>query len=250
MKKIFTIFVVILLSASLFAQSTPQTMSYQAVIRNSSNALVPSTTIGMQISILQKSSTGDPVYIEKHSTTTNANGLATIEIGGGTPVSGRFETIDWPSGPYFVKTETDPTGGLRYSITGTSQLLSVPYALHAKTADNLIGNKMPPFLTINYIIATQGTFPTRDSGSDPGTTLIGEIKMFAGNFAPVGWAFCDGQLLPIAQNTALFSVLGTTYGGNGTTNFMLPDLRGRVSIHAGQGTGLTNRSLGSSGGSE
>jgi microcystin-dependent protein len=80
--------------------------------------------------------------------------------------------------------------------------------------------------------------------------FIGEIRMFAGNFAPVGWALCNGQLLPISQNTALFSILGTTYGGNGQTTFALPDLRGRVPIHAGSGTGLSPYNLGESGGQE
>src|SRR3954470_22596670 len=70
--------------------------------------------------------------------------------------------------------------------------------------------------------------------------FIGQIILFAGNFAPKGWAFCSGQLLSIAQNSALFSLLGTTYGGNGQTTFALPDLRSRVPIHAGQGPGLTN----------
>jgi microcystin-dependent protein len=80
--------------------------------------------------------------------------------------------------------------------------------------------------------------------------LLGEIKMFAGNFAPRGWAFCDGQLLPIAQNTALFSILGTTYGGDGRTTFGLPDLRSRVALHAGNGPGLPGQTLGAEGGSE
>jgi microcystin-dependent protein len=80
--------------------------------------------------------------------------------------------------------------------------------------------------------------------------FIGEIQMFAGNFAPRAWAFCNGQILSIAQNTALFSILGTTYGGNGTTTFALPDLRGRVPMHTGQGPGLTNRNLGEQGGTE
>jgi microcystin-dependent protein len=78
--------------------------------------------------------------------------------------------------------------------------------------------------------------------------FIGQIIMFGGNFAPVGWAFCEGQLLPIAQNTALFSLLGTTYGGDGRTTFALPDLRGRVPIHPGQGIGLPNYTLGQRGG--
>lgn len=80
--------------------------------------------------------------------------------------------------------------------------------------------------------------------------FIGEIRMFGGNFAPRGWALCDGQILSIAQNTALFSLLGTTYGGNGQTTFALPDLRGRVPVHPGQGPGLTNRTLGQTGGEE
>ncbi len=80
--------------------------------------------------------------------------------------------------------------------------------------------------------------------------FVGEIRMFAGTFAPVGWALCDGQLLAIANNEALFSLLGTIYGGDGRTTFGLPDLRGRIPIHAGSGPGLSPRSLGSKGGSE
>jgi microcystin-dependent protein len=80
--------------------------------------------------------------------------------------------------------------------------------------------------------------------------FLGSIVLFAGNFAPRGWAFCDGQLLPIAQNQALFSLLGTTYGGNGQTTFALPDLRGRAPVHEGQGPGLQNYALGESAGEE
>jgi microcystin-dependent protein len=80
--------------------------------------------------------------------------------------------------------------------------------------------------------------------------FIGQIVMFGGNFAPRNWALCDGQLLPISQNSALFSLLGTTYGGDGRTTFGLPDLRGRVAMHAGNGPGLSPRGLGQKGGSE
>src|SRR5256885_6556579 len=80
--------------------------------------------------------------------------------------------------------------------------------------------------------------------------LIGSIALFAGNFAPKGWMFCAGQILSIAQNTALFSILGTTYGGNGQTTFALPDLRDRAAVSAGQGPGLTNRDLGEQFGEE
>jgi microcystin-dependent protein len=80
--------------------------------------------------------------------------------------------------------------------------------------------------------------------------FIAEIRLFAGNFAPQGWALCDGSILPINQNQALFSLLGTTYGGNGTTNFALPDLRGRAPIHVGQGPGLSPYTLGETSGEE
>lgn len=80
--------------------------------------------------------------------------------------------------------------------------------------------------------------------------FLGEIRLFAGNFAPVGWALCDGSLLPISQNAALFSLLGTTYGGDGKTTFALPDLRGRAPIGMGNGIGLTPRLEGSTGGLE
>lgn len=138
MKRIFTILVAVLLTASVLAQS-PEKMSYQALVRDGSNTLVSSATVGMQISILQGSPSGTAVYVETQTPTSNANGLVSIEIGGGSVVSGTFATIDWANGPYFIKTETDPAGGTTYTITGTSQLLSVPYALHAKTAETVTG---------------------------------------------------------------------------------------------------------------
>jgi microcystin-dependent protein len=82
------------------------------------------------------------------------------------------------------------------------------------------------------------------------TPYVGEIRMFAGNFAPLGWWFCDGSLLPISENEALFQLIGTTYGGDGQSTFAVPDLRGRIPIHQGQGAGLTNRVIGESSGSE
>lgn len=107
-------------------------------------------------------------------------------------------------------------------------------------------DKMQPYLTVSFIIALQGVFPSRN-GIDP---FIGEISMFGGNFPPRGYAFCDGQLLAISQYSALFSLLGTSYGGDGRTTFALPDLRGRVPMHWGIGPGLTPRTLGAKGGTE
>ena len=119
------------ITTTTFFGQAPQKMSYQAVIRDASNVLVTSTAVGMQISILQGTSTGSSVYVEKQVPTTNTNGLVSLEIGTGAVVSGNFATINWAAGPYFIKTETDPTGGTSYTITGTSQLSSVPYALYA-----------------------------------------------------------------------------------------------------------------------
>ncbi len=126
-----------ILTITILAQA-PQKMSYQAVIRNSSGQLVTSHAVGMRISILQGSATGTPVYVETQSPTTDGNGLVTIEIGGGMIVTGTFAGINWASGVYFIKTETDPAGGTAYSITGTTQILSVPYAFHSKTAENAV----------------------------------------------------------------------------------------------------------------
>jgi uncharacterized protein (TIGR02145 family) len=134
MKKLFTLMVVVTFNICGLPQ-VPEKMSYQAVIRNNTNQLVTNHAVGMQISILQGSATGTPVFVETQTPNTNANGLVTIEIGGGTTVSGTFATIDWSAGSYFVKTEIDPSGGTKYTITGTNQLLSVPYSLYAKTSE-------------------------------------------------------------------------------------------------------------------
>jgi hypothetical protein len=139
MKRIFTIVAALLMTASVWAQA-PQKMSYQAVVRDAGNALVTSQVVGMQISILQGSAIGTAVYVETQTPTTNANGLVSLEIGSGILTSGDFTIIDWANDIYFIKTETDPTGGTSYTITGTSQLMSVPYALHAKTAESIAGS--------------------------------------------------------------------------------------------------------------
>ncbi len=138
MKKIVILCAALFMAIGVFAQA-PEKMSYQAVVRNSSDALVSNQQVGMQISILQGSPTGTAVYVETQTPTTNANGLVSVEFGNGTVVSGTFASIDWANGSYFIKTETDPTGGTNYTITGTSQMMSVPYALHAKTAETVTG---------------------------------------------------------------------------------------------------------------
>ncbi|OXB21752.1 hypothetical protein B0A80_16345 [Flavobacterium tructae] len=130
MKKITLALLLLSSFTFLFAQA-PQKMSYQSVIRKTDGTLVAGTLVSIKTSILAGSTTGTASYVETQTTTTNSNGLATIEIGGGTPTTGTFSGINWGSGSHFIKTEIDPTGGSNYTISGTSQLLSVPYALYA-----------------------------------------------------------------------------------------------------------------------
>ena len=124
---------IMFIGMKLFAQA-PEKMSYQAVIRDGAGDLVVSKTVGMKISILQGSVAGAAAYAETHTPATNANGLVTLSVGTGSVVTGVFASINWANGPYFIKTETDPAGATNYTISGTSELLSVPYALYAKTA--------------------------------------------------------------------------------------------------------------------
>ena len=133
MKKLLPTLALLLLVSLSKAQS-PQKMSFQAVVRNSNNQLVSNASVGMRISVLQGSASGTAAYVETHNVSTNANGLATLEIGSGSVVSGTFAGINWANGPYFLKTESDPNGGANYSVTTTTQLLSVPYALYAETS--------------------------------------------------------------------------------------------------------------------
>ena len=111
-------------------------MSYQAVVRSAANQLVQEGSVGVRISILQGTPVGAAVYQENHTATTNLNGLLTLEVGMGSILVGTFAGINWENGPYFIQSEIDPTGGSNYSIATTSQLLAVPYALHAKTTSD------------------------------------------------------------------------------------------------------------------
>jgi hypothetical protein len=135
MKNFLTFILISVIVLSAIAQS-PQKFSYQTVVRNSGGQLLADQAIAVKISILQGSENGIIVYAERHTPITNANGLASLQIGGGVVLSGNMATINWAQGPYFISTETDPNGGTSYTIASTQQLLSVPYALYAETAGN------------------------------------------------------------------------------------------------------------------
>ena len=118
---------------------TPAKMSYQALIRDGDGKPVTNTQVGVKISLLRGSVAGPVIYAERESPVANANGLVSFVIGEGDVLSGNFSGIDWEQGPYFIETSTDPNGGTNYTIAGTTPLLSVPYALHAKSAEKLSG---------------------------------------------------------------------------------------------------------------
>jgi hypothetical protein len=140
MKNLFTLITLLtLIAGSIFSQ-VPLKMSYQAVVRNNNNQLITNQPIGVRISILQGSPGGMVVYTETLNPSTNANGLVTFEFGGV-----NLGNVNWAAGPYFIQSEVDPSGGTNYTINGTSQFLSVPFALHAKTAE-LVNETDPQFL--------------------------------------------------------------------------------------------------------
>jgi hypothetical protein len=119
----------------IYAQA-PQGINYQAVIRNPNGSTINNSTLGLRLNILQNNATGNSVYSEKHTPLTNNIGLVNVVIGQGTVISGAFSSIDWSQGPYFIEIGVDLTGGSNFSILGTQQLMSVPYALYAETAGN------------------------------------------------------------------------------------------------------------------
>lgn len=202
-----------------FAQA-PARMSYQAVIRNSSNALVSNHAVGIRISIIQGSIFGASVYVETHNTTSNANGLVSLEIGGGTVVTGNFESINWANGPYFIKTETDPAGGTSYSITGTTQLLSVPYALHAKNVTNDADNQLLALdgsnLSIsggNQVVLPEGfKLPYSGSSNSPGATSFQVINSSSTNGVAIFGRHGDGSTIGMLNSGAVFGSSRQGYG--------------------------------------
>ena len=211
MKKLFTLLIIAAISINTFAQTLPQKMSYQAVIRNAANALVASQAVGMRISILRGSATGTVVYTETQTLTTNANGLVSVEIGGGTG----FDAINWAYDIYFIKTETDPAGGTNYTITGVSQILSVPYALYAKASNyNDLINKPLLFngswesLTGKPLFATVAT-----SGSY--TDLTNKPIFFDGT-----WAGLIGKPTTLA-GYGITNGMSTAHAANGITPTMI-----------------------------
>ena len=159
--KYFAFLFLTVFTVNINAQS-PHKMTSQAIVRDAAGDLVTNQQVGMQISILQTTVGGTAVYVETQTPTTNASGLVSIAIGTGAVVTGVYATIDWSADSYFIKTETDPTGGTSYSITGTSQILSVPYALYANSAATVItaANGTPAGGTEGQVLQMVEAVPT------------------------------------------------------------------------------------------
>ncbi|MEO1030753.1 hypothetical protein [Winogradskyella sp.] len=170
MKNLYLTVLLFFITFISFAQA-PELMSYQALVRNADGDLLQDTSVGIQISILLNSDTGTAVYTETHTVNTNENGLVTLSIGSGATTDD-FASIDWGNGTYYIKSETDPAGGSNYTITGTSQLLSVPYALHAKSVTTIEDETILEDLPISEDQINRNTsfaFEERTSFYDPNT---------------------------------------------------------------------------------
>lgn len=154
MKKLLSFLIFVTTAVMVLAQA-PRKLSYQAVVRNAQGKLVQNTNVGIRFSILQGSPTGQVVYSETQDALTNVNGLVSVEVGSGN-ATGSFDSINWAEGPYYLKSETDPAGGTSYSISGVSQLLSVPYALYAEKA-NVDGSETKIMAGTNITVLGSGT---------------------------------------------------------------------------------------------
>jgi microcystin-dependent protein len=270
MKKIIiTLSIILLFVISNNVMSLTNFM-YNGVALSSTGGYLPSTSVDVRITI---ENTSGGYYQETHvAVATDQFSGFIVQVGTGGTQTGNLGTIVvTPTTRITAETNYNNTGWIISNNAGISAVMTeqgtsinisnstngdllyydgtnwvAKNAVIQNTGGGQAVNNMQPFLVVNYCIALSGIYPTRNI-SDP---FIGTIGIFAFDWAPRYWATCDGQLISISQNTALFSLIGTYYGGNGQTTFGLPDLRGRVPIHQGSGSGLTSRTLGESSGSE
>ncbi len=198
-------YLILFTSVMVCAQTITQKFSYQAIIRDTANQVLNNQSVGIRISILQGSESGTVVYAETHSATTNANGLISLQVGGGTILSGSMSSIDWANGPYFIKTETDPEGGTNYSISGSSQLLSVPYALYS--ANSTPGPAGP-----------QGPAGTFQNGTNFGDMYYWNDTAWV--LIPIG---TKGQVLTIANNIPTWTTLQSGTGPLNIETSLIPE---------------------------
>lgn len=167
MKLFISILFIVIGSFGVFAQ-VPEKISYQAIIRTIDGDILASSLVGLKIGIIQQSTSGQRIYEESHVPVTNENGLISLHIGTGVVTMGDFAQIDWSNGPYYLETQMDLDGGSNYTITGLTELLSVPYALYAKTAGALVATD-GEYLFKSKIISFQSS--RNISANDIGNTI-------------------------------------------------------------------------------
>jgi|LakMenEpi03Aug12_release.lakeMendotaPanAssembly.Ray.scaffolds.fasta_scaffold135950_1 uncharacterized protein (TIGR02145 family) len=172
MKKHLLSLILIHLGVSVSHAQSPDRLSYQAVVRNSSGNPVVSQSVGSRMSILKGSATGSAVYVETQQATTTANGVLNLEIGSGKVESGSLSAIDWSQGPYFAKVETDPAGGTNYTVVGATQLLSVPYALFSKSTALRYSNSGDTLYSGNQFVIVPGISAANQAANGQGTATL------------------------------------------------------------------------------
>jgi len=210
MKTINTI-IILLCSIAALSQS-PQSFSYQAVVRDATGNIIASSPVSLRISLLSGSPQGQSIYTETHFTTTNQFGLVAVSIGQGTTTYGVFDTIAWNVGNYYIQTELDATGGANYQLMGTTQILSVPYALYGRDEDYDTINELQ---TISY--DNDSLSISNGNKIDLPIGFIGEVRMIALSMTGAddlayikgkGWAICDGTT-PESQGISNPSITST-----------------------------------------
>ena len=253
MKNIYLFILALIISAGLSAQS-PNSFKYQAVVRNASGSVISNQQVKVRISILSGSQTGSAVYAETFTSTTNAFGLITLSVGDGSAEVGTFATIDWSNGTYWVKVEIDENGGTNYSDMGTSQLLSVPYALYALKSGNAFSGSWndltdkPVLFSGNYsdlmnapvlaTVATSGSYtdlsdkPALFSGS--WSDLSNKPTLFSGSYNDLT---NKPALATVATSGNYSDLAGTPTLFSGSYN----DLSDKPVLFSGSYNDLTNK---------
>jgi hypothetical protein len=190
--KCFALFILVFLTGKdSFAQAVPAGINYQAIARNSAGSVYVNTSISVKISILSGSSTGAILYSESHQATTNQFGLFSFKIGSGVIVSGEFDLIPWNDANQWVKVEVDPAGGSNYTPIGTTELLSVPYAMYAESAGNAGQGGIGPQGPQGEIGPAGPAGPQGPAGSGSGNSTVSAVKIGYGDAAVTSAAFVD-----------------------------------------------------------
>lgn len=254
MKKI--LFFLFCASLTLQAQ-VPQKMSYQAVLRDATNELLTLRSVGMRISITHRDMTGPPVYAETHYTNTNVNGIVTVQVGQGGVITGSFSKIDWSQGPYFIKTETDPNGGSDYQIIGSSELLSVPFALYALNSNKVDQDFVKTAElkgSVPYEINVNGGISVSKNVTLAGNLeALGATSTLGTNEKPFKGLFISSGSLSIASDTLgknIPAAILSNVGGNlqisaggvklmgDQVSFIAPNIVGKLAGNASSATRL------------